>query len=75
MGVKVWIFSKLLLKFQKQSIPEKKHCDSFMTPHSSLMKSDKQFNKDMNISSHVLIFGAVFVQYLWCCFKGSSYVG
>lgn len=29
-----------------------------MTPHSSLMKSDKHFNKGMNISSH-LIFGAV----------------
>lgn len=46
--------------WNSKSCPSQKKRDtgSFMTPHSSLM-SDKQFNKCMNISSHVLIFGVV----------------
>lgn len=57
MGVKVWIFSRLLLKFQKHK--KEKETLTALRPHSSLMKSDKWFNKDMNIYSHVFIFGAV----------------
>lgn len=54
MGVKVWIFSRLLLKFQKHK--KEKETLTVLRPHSSLMKSDKWFNKDMNTGVYILMF-------------------